>query len=72
MQALWIRTVIIIIMEYVRSLSYVKMLSELSPVVVFLFGLVASSCDVKHNNDNICKTTSPVFCFLVDGTTSQK
>ena len=27
---------------------------------------VASSCDVVHNDDGICKITSPMFCFLVD------
>jgi len=24
---------------------------------------VTTSCDVVHNDDGICKITSPVFCF---------
>jgi len=27
-------------------------------------------CDIEHNDDGICKIVSPVFCFLVDSSTS--
>ena len=41
-----------------------------SPVIVFLFVYVTSSCDVGQNYDGICKIASLVSCFLVDSSAS--
>jgi hypothetical protein len=34
-------------------------------MIVFLSVFVTLACDVKHNDDSICKIASPLFCFLV-------
>jgi hypothetical protein len=31
---------------------------------------VTTSCDIRHNDDGICKIPSLVFCSLVDSSTS--
>ena len=37
-----------------------------SPGIVFLSVFVTSSCDVGHNDDDICKIASPVCSFPVE------
>ena len=39
--------------------------------LVFLSVFVNFACDVRHNDDVICKIVSPVFCLIDDYQTSE-